>query len=109
MKRLITVLFLLSLLTGCAKAMQQPVEEITIVKITDGSKEEGFTFATALELIYQDKENQYYLPGLYSSVIIVEYSDGTSEDIKAALEAGRATIADLDLYNISYYSEPVSE
>lgn len=37
---------------------------------------------------------------------MVTYNNGNSEDIVTALNAGRATIADLDQFAIEYHAEP---
>jgi hypothetical protein len=37
---------------------------------------------------------------------MVVYNNGNSEDIVTALNAGRATIADLDKFGIEYHTEP---
>ena len=104
MKKALTILLVL-LLTACSSP-KAAVTEYEIEKINDGSKQEGFSFATALELIYEDDENCYYLPGIYSSQIIVVYKNGTEENIKEALKSGHISISDLDENNIKYYTEP---
>lgn len=63
------------------------------------------SYATALEVIWEDEENEYYFPNIISHMIIVHYADGTQEDVKAALESGRATLADLDRFGIHYLTE----
>ena len=37
---------------------------------------------------------------------VVYYDDGSQEDVKTALEAGRVTMADLDSFGIRYITEP---
>ena len=55
------------------------------------------------ENIYFDEEYRYSLPATpESEYIIVEYSDGTKENIKEALENGNITIEDLDRFGIKY-------
>ena len=60
----------------------------------------------AEEEFYQDDNNVYYFPAVRSSRTIVTYLNGDSEDIVTALEAGRATIADLDRFGIKYFAKP---
>lgn len=82
------------------------LENLYIVKIVDRAKEEGLPFDEALEKIHEDEENEYFLSGIYSHYVIVYYSDGTQEDIKSALQSGRATITDMDRFGIHYWTEP---
>ena len=42
----------------------------------------------------------------FTSHTMVTYNNGNSEDIVTALNAGRATIADLDEFGIEYHTEP---
>ncbi len=78
----------------------------TIVKIVNRAKEEGLPVDDALEKIHEDDKNEYYFPAIYSHYVIVHYSDGSQEDIKSALQSGRASISDLDRFGIHYYTEP---
>jgi len=55
-----------------------------------------------IELIYEDESFRYYLPDGLCETIVVTYIDGTSESIREALQSGRITVQDLDLYEISY-------
>ena len=43
-----------------------------------------------------------------SHYVIVTYNDANSEDIITALNSGRATIADLDEFDIEYTKKPKS-
>ena len=79
-----------------------------IVDIVDPTKDGSFSYDTALERFYEDGNNEYYFSGIYSQYVIVHYSDGTSEDISTALRNGRATLADLDKFDIRYWAEPKS-
>lgn len=60
----------------------------------------------AIEYFFEDGDNRYYFPYPNSTFIIVTYSNGDSEGIISALKAGRATIADLDRFDIMYGTEP---
>ena len=73
-----------------------------IVKIIDRTVTENLPCDTAFEKFYEDAENEYYFNCIKSDYIIVEYANGYKEDIKAALESGNATLADLKRYNIGY-------
>ena len=73
-----------------------------IVKIIDRTVTENLPCDTAFEKFYEDAENEYYFNCIKSDYIIVEYANGYKEDIKAALENGNATLADLRKFNIAY-------
>ncbi len=63
-------------------------------------------FDDALELFYSDEEYDYLFPSLpESEYIIVEYSDGTTQNIKEALSDGKVTIEDFDKLNIFYFKQ----
>lgn len=59
--------------------------------------------ATALELIYEDEINEYYLPCIQSDFFIVK-SGFEEHSLKEALELGLIEITDLDGL-IQYYTE----
>lgn len=91
--------------TTCAPEASE-VNDKTITNIVDTSKDNpDLAFAMALEPIYEDNTAVYSLSCIKSHYIIVHYADGSQEDIKTALSAGRATIADLDRFGIGYYRE----
>ena len=69
-------------------------------------RQEDIGSEQAIEIFYEDENAKYYFPTPRSNFIIVTYLNGDSEDILTALEAGRATIADLDRFGIEYYTEP---
>lgn len=73
-----------------------------IVNIVDRTKTEGFPYDMAEEKFFEDGDNEYYFSGIYSHYVIVHYEDGSQEDIVTALNAGRATIADLDKFDVNY-------
>lgn len=73
-----------------------------IENIVDRTKTEGLPYDTAEEKFFEDSDNEYYFSGIYSHYVIVHYEDGSQEDIVTALNAGRATIADLDKFEIEY-------
>ena len=73
-----------------------------IVGIRDRYEEGEVACADAEEIFYEDENNLYYFGAIKSHCIIVTYKDGSSEDIVTALQAGRATIADLDEFGIEY-------
>ena len=77
-----------------------------IIDIRDMADEEHLDCAEALELFYEDETTEYYFNVIKSHYIIVTYNNGNSEDIVTALNAGRATIADLDEFGIEYHTEP---
>lgn len=68
--------------------------------------QEGDSALTMMEPFYEDADAIYYFPSPVSAFITVTYRNGWTENIVDALEAGRATIADLDRFEIKYYREP---
>ena len=80
---------------------------ITVTDIIDRTKTGFIATNDALEGFFSDGEYDYYFPSIKSRYIDVYYSDGTSENIKDAIAAGRVTIADLDTFDIGYYKEPI--
>lgn len=79
----------------------------SVINIVDRVEQEGLITAEALELFYEDGEYEYYFPSIRSSLVYVEYADGTQKPIKEALAAGDVSIADLDWFGIRYYAERV--
>jgi len=55
-----------------------------------------------IEKFFEDSGNEYYFSGIYNRYVIVHYEDGSQENIVTALNAGRATIADLDKFEVYY-------
>lgn len=84
-------------------------ETASITDIVDPTKTENFAYDTAEEKFFEDEINEYYFSGIYSQYVIVCYVDGTQEDIVTALNAGRATIVDLDRFGIRYWAEPKAD
>ena len=88
----------------------QILKEITanyyITDITDPTKKKGFSYDTATEKFFEDETYDYLFRGIYSQYVIVQYADGTTEDIVTALNSGKASIADLDRFGIHYLAEP---
>lgn len=80
-----------------------------IIEIRDRTEYEPLECAEATELFYEDDTTYYWFNVIKSHYIIVTYNNGNSEDIVTALNAGRATIADLDKFDIEYHTEPKSE
>ena len=77
-----------------------------IIQIRDRAAEEQLPCTEAEELFYEDESAKYYFNVIKSRYIEVTYNNGNSEDIITALNAGRATIADLDEFGIEYHTEP---
>lgn len=90
----------------CLQVLWPEKPNDNIREITDPTDDPNFAYDTAVEKIYEDERNEYFISGLYSQHIIVEYTDGTQEDIVTALNAGRATFVDLDKFGIRYWAEP---
>lgn len=113
--RFLLPLFCLSILAGCAHdAEHSPpqtdadasVVHNTVVRIIDRTKEEGFSYDTALEKFFEDGENEYFFGGIYSAYILAEYADGTQRTVAEALGRGDMTIADLDHFGVRYIAAP---
>ena len=85
-----------------------PGDALFIVEIRDREKEEHLDCAEAEELFFEDDEYEYYFSVIKSHYVIVTYNDSNSEDIITALNSGRATIADLDEFDIEYTKKPKS-
>lgn len=79
-----------------------PGDALFIVEIRDREKEEHLNCAEAEELFFEDDEYEYYFNVIKSHYVIVTYNNANSEDIITALNSGRATIADLDEFDIEY-------
>ena len=53
-----------------------------------------------------DVYNYYFILWPMHEYIIVEYADGTTQNVKEALADGNITIQDLDRFGIEYMKEP---
>ena len=85
------------------------VEESELTFIIVDKRDTAAFFDDGEENIYFDEEYRYSLPATpESEYIIVEYSDGTKENIKEALENGNITIEDLDRFGIKYLKYSIS-
>ena len=60
-------------------------------------------------MFYTDEEFAYVFPSIRSDVVIVYYTDGTSQPIKEALKEGKLQIEDLVHFGIEHYSRPVGK
>ena len=80
-------------------------DALAIVNIIDRTKAEGLPYDMAVEKFFEDGDSEYYFSGIYSHYVIVHYEDGSQEDIVTALNAGRATISDLDKFGVCYIIE----
>ena len=85
-----------------------PGDALFIVEIRDREKEEHLNCAEAEELFFEDDGYEYYFHVIKSHYVIVTYNNANSEDIITALNSGRATIADLDQFDIEYTKKPKS-
>lgn len=85
------------------RQIQFPEEGQAISEIRDRTQWEELPCDTAEERFYEDEQNGYYFRVIKSHYVIVTYTNGETEDIVTALQAGRATIADLDRFGIEYH------
>ena len=58
------------------------------------------------EVFYEDDEYRYEFPITQSILVIVYYSDGTTQNLPEALESGNITIEDLGRFSIPYARIP---
>ena len=82
---------------------------------SEGSKENAFIivdnrgddWSDITDYFFQDDiYNYYFILWPMHEYIIVEYADGTTQNVKEALEDGNITIEDLDRFGIGYMKEP---
>ena len=86
-----------------SEEVSEEVSQVLDFVIVDYRDTHGFADC-GYDVFYNDEEYYYYLPySRMSEYVIVEYADGTTQNIKEALEAGNITIADLDRFNIEYF------
>ena len=78
----------------------------SIADIVDRTVTEQLPTDEAIEVFYEDGQYVYSFASIRSHLVMVTHQDGSTEDIKTALEAGRAAIIDLDRFGIHYYMEP---
>lgn len=78
---------------------------LPVADIIDRTKEEKIPCDTALEKFYEDEKLEYYFSAIKSQYVEVVYQDGYKENIKTALETKRVKIADLDRFEIEYYTK----
>ena len=69
---------------NCLQALWPVKPNDKIQEITDPTDDPNFAYDTAVEKIYEDERNEYFISGLYSQHIIVHYPDGTQENIVTA-------------------------
>ena len=63
-----------------------------------------------VDTFYTDEDYKYSFPNWdMHKYVIVEYEDGTIQNVKEALEAGYIVITDLDIFNIEYLKSPIEE
>lgn len=76
-----------------------------VVNIIDKTNENNYACSMALEKIFEDNKNEYYLNCIKSEYIIVKYENGYQENVKEALKNGNIEIQDLDRFNIGYITQ----
>ncbi len=80
--------------------------KLKITNIVYHSEENHGEKLDVLDYFWEDLEYNYCFSNPMSDYVIVEYNDGSTENIKQALTAGRAGVSDLDRFDIPYYAEP---
>ena len=88
-----------------APVMDIPVEankEIESITKNTGSME----LSDTEEPFFEDERYIYVFGNPTSEYVTVKYSDGSTENVKEALENGHIQITDLDKHKINYFTEP---
>lgn len=94
---------------GLSVEFDLPYTDNTIVSITDQTVALEMDFPDVIEIFFEDENGQYYFGNPISQYITVRYADGSEEDIKTALENGRAVIGDLNRFGIHYWTQSKDE
>ncbi len=79
--------------------------EKEIVSIRDTSEILDIGLPDMEEPFFEDRQYIYIFPNLMSEYIIVTYSDGSTENVKDALNSGHIALYDLDRFGIQYFCE----
>lgn len=78
----------------------------TIKNIVDTAAEKGAMFMCIEEVFYEDDDYVYtFGENPMSHYIIVQYTDGSEQNVKDALDDGNIEISDLDTYGIRYNAD----
>ena len=90
-----------------SEEVSEEVSQVLDFVIVDYRDTHGFP-DLAIDAFYTDDEYIYFF-GYYGmhEYVIVEYADGTTQNVAEAFQAGNITIADLDRFNIGYVKRPV--
>ena len=94
---------------NCIQIIEETTVSSLIIDIVDPTKGRNFSYDSAIEKIFEDEQHDYFFGGTYSEHVIVHYADGSTEDIVSALNSGRASIADLDRFEINYWTAPKAD
>lgn len=94
---------------GLSVEFDLPYTDNTIVFITDQTAALDMDFPDVIEIFFEDENGQYCFGNPISQYITVRYADGSEEDIKTALENGRAVMDDLDQFGIRYWTQSKDE
>ena len=97
MKKIILILAVLFLITGCKSQSFKFIDET--------QDEHLLAVGQAFESFYEDDKYIYYWSTMINSYMKVEFEDGTVKLISDALKDGSITIKDLDKAGISYTKE----
>ena len=112
-KRLIFAFILITaiVISGChSTGSKEPSDKSgPVVDIVDLTKTENVNAGAAPEPFYFEDGVVYFFNMTKSGSIIVHYKDGSQENIGTALREGRASIADLDRFGISYSTRSAAE
>ena len=84
--------------------VSEQVSQTRTFIIVDKRDEQNGCWAEALDEFFEDDNFIYAFSDTpMSEYVIVEYSDGTTQNVKEAFADGNITLADLDKFGITYY------
>ena len=84
--------------------VSEQVSQTRTFTIVDKRDEQNGCWAEALDEFFEDDNFIYAFSATpMSEYVIVEYSDGTTQNVKEAFADGNITLADLDKFGITYY------
>ena len=92
-----------------SEAVSEEVSQVLGFVIVDKRGEQS-EWNDTVDTFYTDEDYKYSFPNWdMHKYVIVEYEDGTTQNVKEALANGNITIADLDRFNIEYLKSPIEE
>ena len=109
MKKFVTLILVLVCvfsLVACENVAKNSPETHKEIKSITNTVEPDMLFPAVVQAFFYDEHYVYEFGYPVSEFIIVEYIDGTTENVCEALENGHIQITDLDTYGIQYFTRP---